>query len=178
MTWINKYKRLWRTAVLILLLTSITGPWIFDRIYVPAQYPCSPPNYRLAGDFCGIPFAGIWFYSSAIGHIFNLTARLFAGEIALTHLSLEMLWRSLFLLPLLPFFTTLLLIFQGDRHLKLALAGWGAALIMSLFLGLTNSFRPSLVAWGIWLYIGLAIVALVLELFVFRSRAALQTQHV
>ena len=60
--WINEHKRIWRTAVLVLLIIAMTGPWSFDLINVPAEYPCSLPNYRLEGDFCGIPFSGIWIF--------------------------------------------------------------------------------------------------------------------
>ncbi len=64
MSWINKHKRVWRVAILVLLLVAIMGPWTFDRINVPSEYPCS---VRLEGDFCGTPMSGIWIFSWIIG---------------------------------------------------------------------------------------------------------------
>jgi hypothetical protein len=59
MVWTNEYKKVWRVAVLVLLLVAIMGPWTFDRIHVPSEYSCSSPYIRLEGDFCGIPLRGI-----------------------------------------------------------------------------------------------------------------------
>jgi hypothetical protein len=59
MSWINEHKSVGRVAVLMLLLVAMMGPWTFDLINVPAEYPCSAPNIRLDDDFCGTPLPGI-----------------------------------------------------------------------------------------------------------------------
>ena len=43
--------------MLALLVGAMLGPWIFDLINVPAQYPC---DFRLVGDFCGVLLSGFW----------------------------------------------------------------------------------------------------------------------
>jgi hypothetical protein len=48
---IDKHKKYWRAALLVLLLAAFIGPWAFDPINVPAEYPCSAPFVRLGGDF-------------------------------------------------------------------------------------------------------------------------------
>jgi hypothetical protein len=55
---INKHRKITRVAILILFITSMLGPWMFDLINVPAEYACSKPNVRLYGDFCGMPVPG------------------------------------------------------------------------------------------------------------------------
>lgn len=47
MLWMNEHKRVWRVAILVLLLAAIIGPWAYDRVNVPAEYPCAPPFIRL-----------------------------------------------------------------------------------------------------------------------------------
>ena len=47
-------------AGLLSLLVAIMGPWTFDLIHVPSEYPCSAPFIRLEGDFCGTPMSGGW----------------------------------------------------------------------------------------------------------------------
>ena len=66
MLWLDKNKRIWRTAILIMLLVALIGPWTFERINVPAKYPCTSPFIRLEGDFCGEPMSGIWILSLMI----------------------------------------------------------------------------------------------------------------
>jgi hypothetical protein len=46
--WLKPYKRDVRIAFLTLLVIAISGPWFFDRIYVPSPYTCSAPQ-RAAG---------------------------------------------------------------------------------------------------------------------------------
>ena len=58
----NTQKHKLRMVVLVGMIVAFLGPWAFDRINVPAQYECTPPNIRLYGDFCGIPFSGFQFF--------------------------------------------------------------------------------------------------------------------
>jgi hypothetical protein len=76
MSWLNQNARLWRIIILVLLVLTFIGPWGYDRINVPAQYECSPPNFRLEGDFCGMPLPGVWAVLVSFGVIFEV----FAGE--------------------------------------------------------------------------------------------------
>ena len=54
---ISKNPRDWRLLIWILLLISVFGPWVFDNIYIPSEYPCS---IRLRENICGKPMIGAW----------------------------------------------------------------------------------------------------------------------
>ena len=175
MIWLNKHKRGWRTAVLILVLISLIGPWVFEQIHVPAEYACSPPNLRLEGDFCGTPLTGIWVFTAVISNLFSLVGRLFTGAIALTSLFWGLLFTILSFLPVLPFFTTLLLVLGKDQYFQFQRVGWGltvgVALLYASMIILSLSINP-LKLWGLLLFIVVAAIALILELFAFRTTAA------
>jgi hypothetical protein len=168
MSWINKHKRVWRVAILVLLLVAIMGPWTFDRIHVPSEYPCSAPNIRLEGDFCGTPMSGIWIFSWIIGGFINTGVGLVTGATVFADRGGEFLREFLFIMVLLllvlPFFSTLLLILRGDRRRRqmFHVAAWDLAAGAGL-LGTSSFSRLHWALWGIWLYIGLAVSALILE---------------
>ncbi len=170
MSWINKHQRVWRVVILVLLLIAMMGPWTFDLINVPAEYPCSAPNIRLEGDYCGMPLTGIWIFSEMVGGLINLGVRLATGATAFTDGARELLFSLLLLLLVAPFFSTLPLILGGDRRRwrMFHVVAWGLAVGIGLLLGLSGSSRLFWVlwVWGIWLYIGLAGSALILEVLV------------
>ncbi len=164
MSWINEHKRVWRVAILVLLLVAIMGPWTFtDRINVPAEYPCSAPFIRLEGDFCGTPLSGIWI----IGGFISMGVGLVTGATGFTDRGGGFLCVFLFIIVLLvlPFFSTLLLIVRGDRRRRQVfnVAAWGFAAGMGLLIGMFSYPKLFWMLWGIWLYIGLAVSALILE---------------
>jgi hypothetical protein len=39
LSWLNDGKRIWRVIALAMLVLAFLGPWAFDRILVPAEYP-------------------------------------------------------------------------------------------------------------------------------------------
>ena len=165
MSWINKHKRVWRVAILVLLLVAIMGPWTFDRINVPSEYPCSTPNIRLEGDFCGTPMSGIWIFSWMVGGFINASVGLVMSATGFTEWAREFLFSLRLFLLLLPFFSTLLLILGGDhrRRQMFHLAAWGLASGIGLLIGISSYPKLFWVLWGVWLYIGLAASALILE---------------
>jgi hypothetical protein len=174
MSWINKHQRVWRVVILVLLLIAMLGPWAFDLINVPSEFSCSP-NVRLEGDFCGMPLSGIGVFSGMVGGLINLGVRLATGATAFTDVPRELLFSLLLLLLVAPFFSTLPLILGGDRRRwrVFHVVAWGLAVGIGLLLGLAGSSRLSWVfsrlfwvLWGIWLYIGLAGSALILEVLV------------
>ena len=69
-------------------------------------------------------------------------------------------------LLVLPFFTTLLLIWRGHRRRLrvLHLIAWTLAALLSLLLALSMEPELRSAMWGTWLYVGVAGVALALEL--------------
>jgi hypothetical protein len=173
MSWLNKHKRIWRAAIFLLLLVALIGPWSFDRIHVPRQYPCSPPNFRLEGDFCGAPLSGMWIYFWMIAGFVSILVEFATGAIPFADWAGEFL-RTLFIVLILillltPIFSTLRLFRrEGLRHNQVFhITLWGlAALFAGLYLILSGSLGYYWLLWGPWLYIGLAASALVLEAFV------------
>jgi hypothetical protein len=173
MSFFTENKVLWRKLVLALFIISMIGPWTFDLLNIPDQYPCGNPNVRLYGDFCGYPISGfgvlIWFNSG----FFYLLAELIKGNIAAIH---ELILPILTWIIILPFFSILLLIWnKNSRRLQIInLVAWGLAclLILTGFIFQTN--RDQLVhffyvLWGIWLYILVVIGTIIFEIIVLRS---------
>ncbi len=168
--WLKKYKRVWRVSILVLMMAAFLGPWMFDQIHVPAKYPCSPPHYRLEGDFCGRPVSGLWLFPGIVGFIFS-GARLVTGGFVFTEWIRDLLFSVFVSLPLLPIFGTLLLILRGDHRRRqiFTIVAWVLAIGVSLFSGLNNYPKLFWLVWGVWLYIGLAASALILETLVLRA---------
>ena len=162
---IARHRNVRLVAELALLLAAIMGPWAFDRIYVQSEYSCSAPFVRLDGDFCGVPVRGITVLSFMAGAFLSISVELVTGAIALSDRAGEFLF-SLFLFVLvLPFFSTLLVILRGDRRRRQAfnVAAWGLTAGIGLLMGMSTYPRRLWALWGIWLYIGLAPSALILE---------------
>lgn len=167
MSWINEHKAVWRVAVLIVLLVAVKGPWFFDQVYVPAKYPCS---FRLEGDFCGMPTSGTYLLLGAVGEFLYRSGQLLSGAMGLGE------WARVFPIGLflsllvLPFFSTLLVILRGDRRCRQVfnVVVWGLAAGIGLLIGLSSYPRLFWVLWGIWLYVGLAVSVLAVELLAIR----------
>lgn len=174
MIWIKKYRRIWRIAIILLLLVAFVGPWAFDRINVPAKYDCSHPNIRLEGDFCGSPLSGMrmfaWIIAWIIGGFINIVTGFFTNRMALAPIGFEFLISLLnglltFLL-ILPIINTIRLFTRGvhPRRQLFTIISWVLAIGAGLFWGLSNYPNFYWAAWGIWLYLGLAVSALILEI--------------
>lgn len=170
MSWMRVRKTEWRVAELALLLAANIGPWTFDVINVPSQYPCSAPNIRLEGDYCGMPLSLILLLFSMAAGFVSLVGGMATGNATLGDLSFVLLA----LLLVLPFFSTLLLILRGNRRRLqvLDIAAWALAFAIALPLAISSHPRLFWVLWGVWLYAGLAASALVLEVLTleFRTR--------
>ena len=172
MSWIDEHKTVWRVAILVMALVAVMGPWTFDHVWVPSEHSCSAPFVRLNDKFCGIPLSGTWlFRSMAIGFI-NASARLVAGGRDAVKPARESLVGLILLLLVLPVFSTLPLILFGDRRCRqvLNVAAWVLAAGMGLLIGVSSHPRLFWVLWGLWLYIGLAVSALALEVLTLRTR--------
>ena len=97
---------------------------------------------------------------------------LLTGEFVLSEGIREFLIVWLLLFPLLPFISTLLLILRGNtqRRQVFAIVSWILALVGALYIGLANYPSLFLALWGIWLYIAVAVSALILEIIVLSNR--------
>ena len=169
MLWINEHKGVWRVAILVVALVAIMGPWTFtDLLHVPSEYSCSVPFIRFDDDFCGTPLSGISLFRGMVKGFVYARAGLLWGAMGLVEWAHLFLFGLFLFLLVLPFFSTLLLILRGDRRGRQVfnVAAWGLAAGTGLTGKLIGFFRytkPLWLSWGIWLYIGLAASALILE---------------
>ena len=167
MLWLFENKNEWRVAILGLLLVAVMGPWAFDLINVPSEYSCSAPNVRLREDFCGVPLSGIWFLGWMVYALVYASAGLVTGTMVSIEWARTFLFSLVLCLLVLPFFSTLLLILRRDRRGRQVfnVAAWGLAAGIGLLIGLSSYPKLFWVLWGVWLYIGLAASALILEVW-------------
>lgn len=168
---INQNMSIIRAVSLILFVLALLGPWIFDVINVPAEYECSAPFIRLNGDFCGVPISGVQFLQLWVVGFFYMIFELITGEF--TGSAREFLL-GLSILPLIPFLTTLLLLWKKDaRQYRTAhLVAWVLALLLALAFMLLQTQDPLIPLWGLWFYILLAIGAIVIEYLAARNNPA------
>ena len=166
MLFLDKNKRIWRTAILIMLLVAIIGPWTFEQINVPSKYPCQSPFIRLEGDFCGEPMSGIWILSLMIMGMISSGVGLVSGGITFIDGARQFLFSSFLFLLILPFFTTILLSTgKESRYLRLIhLIAWGMVIGIVLLVGFSNFSIHQWQLWGTWLFLGSAVSILILEL--------------
>lgn len=148
--------------MLLLAAVAFAGPWLFERIHVPAQYACSPPTVRLEGDFCGTPFPGVFIFLTIIGAFFELVRALTLAELSRALQIFSVL--LVLVLALLPLFTTLILVLSQGGRFKSQVVAWGVAAVCGPVFALIVVSRPRAALWGLWLYIALAVSALALEL--------------
>lgn len=163
MAWLGRDRNFVRFTLLSLLVISILGPWAFDRIHVPGEYTCEPPFIRLDGNFCGSLMSWIslfsWVTDGFLITLRRLIAELFAGQ------AREFLAVLLVMLPVLPFFSTLLLVGRktSARLKTIHLIAWGLGSLFPLLIIAFEWNGPVTKLWGLWLYILLAVGAFLVE---------------
>lgn len=178
MSWITEHARVWRWfALLLLLVALVIGPWVYDQINVPAEYPCEAPFVRLEGDFCGVPLHGTWMAFALGGQFFSTVTGLVTGKLALAESGPPLAISLAGFLALLPVVSTLLMIYRGDRRwlqifhiVILCLVGGLMLWALSAESGLHTSRL-----WGPWLYFASVMVLLILEIVVFAVKSRRKT---
>jgi len=167
MSYLDANRNIVRAVILALLIISLLGPWMFDLISVPAEYPCDEPFVRLEGDFCGLPLSGFQFFKWFTGGLLYIIVDVVKGTF--TGRSRELL-AVLSLLPLIPFVTTILLLWKRDtpRLQIINLVAWILALIPTLTIFIFQIKDQAFRLWGLWLYILLAVSALTVEMLIRR----------
>jgi len=153
----------------MLSLVAIVGPWWFDLVFVPGKYPCSSPFIRVRDDFCGIPMSGVWIFVGLANRLIEILKELVTGETVIINPVDAMLkfflYCSLILILVLPLLTTWLLILRGDRKRNqiIHIVSWSLGLLCVIYI---FGFHWPWALWGLWLYIGLAVVVLIVELLI------------
>lgn len=172
MSILNKNKGLWRAAALLLVIVAMFGPWAYDLISVPAQYPCDAPFVRLQGDFCGQPVALL---SAGPGAILGAIVDALTANIAPAYWLPRVPVMFAMIFVFVPPLTIFVLLrhnepgrWQAINVVVLALAATGAAVYLIL-----QRPRPYAPPWGGLLYVVVVLLLLALELLVLRrSRAS------
>ena len=168
-SWINEHKNVGRGAVLMLLLVAMMGPWTYTSDGVGPTAWCRAPNILLENGRCVKLVSGARILTFMAGAFLSMSAGLVTGATVLPDRAREFIGVFLFVMLLfllvLPFFSTLLLIPGGDRRHRRVfhVVAWGLAADSGLLLGVLGFSRLHWALWGIWLYIGLAASALILE---------------
>jgi hypothetical protein len=179
MSWINDQKNLWRGAVLVGLILAITGPWTYTSDGAPPPEWCRAPFFLMGNGRCvrSVPATEVVTFIS--GAFLTMSVGLVTGATVLPERAREYLGVSIFTLLLflliLPIFTTLRMFWGGasQRMWRLHLAAWGLAAALSLATVVGDPGLRSGRFWGVWLYIGLAASALLLEMIAHRARRRL-----
>ena len=129
----------------------------------PAEW-CRAPNILLENGRCVKSVSGATILTFMVGALLSMSVGLVTGTTVFPDRAREFLSVVGIILLVLPFVTTLLLIRGKDsRRLRVFhLVAWGLAAVLSLLLAVAGSGLYSEL-WGIWLYIGLAAGALILE---------------
>lgn len=169
MEWMDRNKNYGRLAALALFVAAVIGPWAYTSDGLPPPEWCAAPNFLLKSGYCARQVSGLEILSFWVGAYPNEISWLANGDASLTdrirEFSRLLLLTVVIILLLLPIFTTLLNIWGRDSHrLRIFNLGtWGVAAVMSL---LPLQFGMELISdryWGIWLYLGLACVVVILE---------------
>lgn len=156
----------------MLLLVAILGPWVYTSDGVPPAEWCDPPYILLESDRCVKLESGVTVLIFVVSVLFSMGPTLASGMIEGGEIFREFLFILFFFLLLLPFYSSLpLFLFRENRRLRLFnMATWGLALVPTLLLATTGgSGLPFYFFWGVWLYIILATLALILELFLLQN---------
>jgi hypothetical protein len=155
-----------------LLLAGIVGPWVFELIMVPAEYTCSPPNYRLDGDFCGSAMSGVFVVYMVGAEWIRSIGLLFTGAVdkADTIRTFTIGWIGILLV--LPVFSTLIIRLRPNHRWTAAFQITACVLAagLGLFIGINSHPRLFYVVWGVWLYIFAAAAAAILEIIILLRR--------
>ena len=175
MSWISENRNMIRTLALVAFLLAMLGPWMYDPIYVPAEYACSAPIIRLEGDFCGLPMSGFrvltWFVPGFIG----MLSRLFnpTNPDAYSPRMVQYLTALFFIFPIFPFVGNLLMVFkhESQRLQTTNLIFWGIACVLTLPLLISGLGVQADKLWGLWIYIGLTICMSIIELLLLLQKS-------
>jgi len=163
-------ERIWRLFVIGLLLLAILGPWAFDPIFVPAEYPCKTPFIRLEGDLCGTPMSGSYMLREIVSEFIVRMGGILRGALPPIDSGRDYIF-TLFLgafLIVLPLLSNLVLVLAGNRRpwQFFNVVACGLALGLALLVGFVAYSKPYWELWGAWLYIGVAITAVLVEVLI------------
>lgn len=167
MSWMIERKHKWRVVIMIGIIVAFFGPWTFENIFVPSIYDC---EFRLDENICGLPKSGMefygWYYVGSIAELFRSRSEI----IEIVRLVILFL---ILTCPLLPIFnTSLLVLFENYHpHNAFTITSWCLAIGAGVLGGIFIYPEQFWALWGLWLFIGLAICALGLEILALNAKS-------
>ncbi len=173
---INRHKGVLRGAMLILLLAAMVGPWFFSEDGVPPAEWCHEPNILLGNGRCASLVSGVevlsFMIQGSLSLLEQLVTEVVTGRIR-EYITIFLL-DVLLVLLVQPIFSTLLLSYGEDRPRRRVynFIAWMLAVVIA-GLWISVSYRSSglgVELWGVWLYFGVAVGMLVMELLLLVSR--------
>lgn len=168
-------ERFLRKLILAAFILAMLGPWSFDLLGVPAQFPCNGPAVRLMGDYCGYPFSGFRGIIMVFTSLSHILGALMNGYIAM--LIPELISLVIMLFAFLPVVSFPLIWKKSSRRSQImSLIVWGLGSLAASAMFAMQAMRPQVapfpyLVWGVWLYILVAIGAVILDVFVLRANA-------
>jgi len=159
-------KLYWRITLLLLCGIALIGPWWFETTARMGR-DCSS-GFAVDREFCAHPVSGLFLVLFAFGSVYYLLSGPFALSMGLAAWFAGLLHGLLFLLPLLPFpVTFVVMMLQEDDNRRgqlVQVVVWSTAVIGAGFISLLSfTSGPRWALWGLWLYICLALAILLLE---------------
>lgn len=145
---------------------ALVGPWIYERVNVPAQYACAAPNIRIEGDYCGVPLSALALLALALAVLPAIANQVVSGvPPALDPVPAASLFTITALILAAPIVSVLwAALDRGRRRWPIALIGlWGVVFAVTLTLGILPYARPIWEAWGVWLSAGVAAIGIAVE---------------
>jgi hypothetical protein len=172
MSWVTKHKHKLRAAIMAGMIMAFFGPWFFENIFVPSSYDC---EFRLNENICGLPKSGVEFYG---WYYIGTIAELFRGRSELIEIVYLVILFLILTCPLFPLINTLLMVLFENYHPKNAftITSWCLAISVGLLGGIFIFPEQFGALWGLWLFIGLSISALILEILLLAKERKLSQE--
>lgn len=176
MSFILEKESLLRKLIMAGFLLAMLGPWSFDLVGVPAQFPCKGLPVRLVGEYCGHPVSGFRGIIMVASSLFRILSAVVNGTI--DTLLPELIALIILLFAFLPVISSIQLVRNNSSRwlqvVNLILWVLGALAASAMFA--MQMTRPQVapvvyLVWGVWLYILVAVSAIVLEVVVMKNNA-------
>lgn len=167
MAWFRNHRTVMRLCVLAMLIVALLGPWVYEALSVPDEYPCGPSLVRIRPGFCGDPMSGLVIIGYYGLNFFSVLGSLISGARPFAEAGRELLTVLAFL-PLLPILSSVLFIARSGKR-SFQVFHWTALVLLAgLMAWFIRAEVPSVVSlrtWGPWLYLAALILGLAFELF-------------
>ncbi len=153
----------------MLSLVAIAAPWWFDLVFVPGKYPCTSPFIRVRDDFCGIPMSGVWIFVGLANRFIEILKEIVTGETVIINPVDAMLKFFLYCFAFThtcaaPFYNMALdLTWRSQTQPDISYRSWSLGVLFVIYI---FGFHWPWSLWGLWLYIGLGVGALILEILI------------